>query len=280
MPLSPQELRKTAYDIRQANLTMLHQAGMGHGGGDLSATDILTTLYFAVLDVDPQSPHKPDRDRFILSKGHAAGALYTTLAFAGFIPKAELATFMQPHSRLNGHPNRNYVPGVEANTGPLGHGLPIAVGAALAAKMDGAGWRTYVLTGDGELQEGSNWEAAMAAAHFRLDNLTLIIDRNGLQQGGRTEKTIALEPLADKWRAFGWAVREVDGHDHAALLDTFQQLPFESGRPNCIIAHTVKGKGVPFIEDRPPSHHFVPTADELPLALEALRAAAEEVARG
>ena len=237
MSLSPQQLRKTAYEIRQSNMTMLHQAGMGHGGGDLSATDILTTLYFAVLNVDPHHPHKPDRDRFILSKGHAAGALYTTLAFAGFIPKAELATFMQPNARLNGHPNRNYVPGVEANTGPLGHGLPIAVGAALAAKLDGAAWRTYVLTGDGELQEGSNWEAAMAAAHFSLDNLTLIVDRNGLQQGDRTESTMHLEPLADKWRAFGWAVREVDGHDHGELLEIFQQLPFEPGKPNCIIAH-------------------------------------------
>ncbi len=273
MTTDTQILWKTAYQIRQRNLTMLHHAGMGHGGGDLSATDILTTLYFAVLNVDPAYPDAPDRDRFIMSKGHGAGALYTTLAFAGFIPMDELDTFMQPLSRLNGHPNRNYVPGVEANTGPLGHGLPIAVGAALAAKMDGAMWRTFVLTGDGELQEGSNWEAAMAAAHYKLDNLTLIIDRNGLQQGDRTENTVALEPLADKWRAFGWAVREVDGHDHAALLDVFGQVPFAAGKPNCIIAHTRKGKGVSFIEDRPASHHFVPTEKELAAALEELRVA-------
>lgn len=191
---------------------------------------------------------------------------------------------MQPNSRLNGHPNRNYVPGVEANTAPLDHGLPIAVGAALAAKIDAAqmgvaAWCAFVLTGDGELQEGSNWEAAMAAARFRLDNLTLVIDRNGLQQSDRTENTMPLEPLADKWRAFGWAVREVDRHDHAALLDVFGQLPFAPGKPSCIVAHTVKGKGVPFIENQPASYHFVPTAEELRRALEILRVA-EEVERG
>src|SRR5262245_351078 len=172
----------------------------------MSAIDILTTLYFHVLRYDPTKPLAPERDRFILSKGHCAGALYVTLAEAGFIERAELSTFLKPDSRLNGHPNRTKVPGVETNTGPLGHGLPVAVGMAKAAKISRASWRTYVLTGDGELQEGSNWEAAMAAAQFKLDNLTLIIDRNRLQQGARTETTNALEPLADKWRAFGWSV--------------------------------------------------------------------------
>jgi len=270
MPISPESLAQAANAIRRRNLRMIHEAGLGHPGGDLSAADILATLYLAVLRVDPANPRDPGRDRFILSKGHASGALYTTLAHAGFLPAEELETFARPGSRLTGHPDRNLLPGVEANTGPLGHGLPIGVGCALAARTTGADWRTFVLTGDGELQEGSNWEAAMAAAHYRLDNLTLIVDRNGLQLGDTTEHTMALEPLADKWRAFGWAVREVDGHDHAALLDAFAALPFETGRPSCLIARTHKGRGVSFIEDNPAWHHHVPTAAELAAALREL----------
>jgi transketolase len=176
---------------------------------------------------------------------------------------------------LNGHPDRNKVPGVEANTGPLGHGLPIAVGAAKAAKMTGGSWRTFVLTGDGELQEGSNWEAAMAASQFGLDNLILIIDRNRLQQGDSTESTIALEPLADRWRAFGWAVREVDGHDVDQLIGTFRSVPFQSGSPNCVIANTRKGRGVSFMEDRVEWHHGVPTDAQLAAALAELGEEAE-----
>jgi len=249
---------------------MIQRSGLGHPGGDLSAIDILTTLYFAVLHVDPANPGAPDRDRFILSKGHCSGALYNTLAEAGFFPLAELDTFAQPLSALNGHPDRNKVAGVEANTGPLGHGLAVAVGCALAAKMDGASWRTFVLVGDGELQEGSNWEALMAAAHFKLDNLTLIVDRNGLQLGDSTERTMALEPLADKLRAFGWAVRETNGHDYAALLDAFAAIPFVGGHPNCLIAHTHKGQGVSFMVDNVAWHHRIPTYDELNLALREL----------
>lgn len=257
------KLRALATSIRRRDLQMVYEAKLGHIGGDFSSTDILTALYFGgVLRVDPQRPDDPERDRFILSKGHGAGLLYTTLAHAGFIPMDELSTFAQPLSRLNGHPNRTKVPGVETNTGPLGHGLPVAVGCAKAAKMDGAAWRTFVVTGDGELQEGSNWEAALSAAHYKLDNLTVIVDRNGLQQGDFTEQTMHLDPLADKWRAFGWSVREVNGHDFAALLDVFDGLPFEWGRPNCIIAHTHKGQGVSFMRDRPAWHHRVPSAEE------------------
>jgi transketolase len=256
--------------IRRASLRMVHAARLGHPGGDLSVADILATLFFHTLRVDPGNPRDPARDRFILSKGHAAAALYATLAEAGFIPREDLDTFMRPLSRLNGHPDRNKVPGVEANTGPLGHGLPIAVGAALAAKMGRAAWRTFVLTGDGELQEGSNWEAIMAASQFGLDNLTAIVDRNRLQQGDGTERTVALEPLADRWRSFGWAVVDVDGHDHAALARTFDSLPLETGRPSCVIARTVKGRGVSFIEDRVEWHHRVPTDAELDLALKEL----------
>jgi transketolase len=256
--------------VRRTSLQMVHAARLGHPGGDLSSADILAALFSAVLRIDPLNPRMPDRDRFILSKGHCSGALYATLAEAGFFPREQLADYMKPLSRLNGHPDRNKVPGVEANTGPLGHGLPIGVGAAKAARITGASWKTFVLTGDGELQEGSNWEAAMAATQFQLDNLTVIVDRNRLQQGDETERTMSLEPLADRWRAFGWAVKELDGHDMPALIDTFRAVPFETGRPNCVIAHTHKGRGVSFMEDRVEWHHRVPTGPELAAALEEL----------
>ena len=236
----------------------------------MSAADILATLYSNILRVDPANPAWPDRDRFILSKGHCSASLYSALAYSGFIPVEQLREYMRPLSMLNGHPDRNKVPGVEANTGPLGHGLPIAVGAAKAAKMTGASWRTFVLTGDGELQEGSNWEAAMAAAQFGLENLTLIIDRNRLQQGAETERTVALEPLADRWKAFGWVVREVDGHNLDQLTRTLGAIPFEPGKPNCILANTRKGCGVSFMENRVEWHHRVPTDDELLAALREL----------
>jgi transketolase len=260
-------LRKTAAAVRKNSLRMVHGAHLGHPGGDLSAADILTVLYFATLRVDPANPRWPDRDRFILSKGHCSAALYATLAEAGFITRESLSEFARPLSLLNGHPDRNKVPGVEANTGPLGHGLPIAVGAAKAAKITGAQWRTYVLTGDGELQEGSNWEAAMAGAHFALDNLTVIVDRNRLQQGDGTESTMSLEPLTGRWQSFGWCVREIDGHDMGLLVETLNAVPFEAGRPNCVIAHTHKGRGVSFMEDKVEWHHRVPTGEELAQAI-------------
>lgn len=261
---------RLARRMRRHSLRMVHAARLGHPGGDLSAADIIATLYSGVLRIDPSNPTAPNRDRFILSKGHCSGALYSVLAESGFFPVETLSQYMKPLSLLNGHPDRNKVPGVEANTGPLGHGLPIAVGAAKAAKITGAAWRTFVLTGDGELQEGSNWEAAMAASQFQLDNLTLIIDRNRLQQGDQTERTVALDPLADRWRAFGWAVREIDGHDLAELARTFRTLPFEPSRPNCIIAHTHKGRGVSFMQDRVEWHHGVPSAQQLAAALQEL----------
>jgi transketolase len=260
-------LRDLARRLRRTSLEMVHAARLGHPGGDLSSADILAVLFFDVLHYDPAFPRAPHRDRFIMSKGHCSAMLYAVLAEAGFIPREDLAGFTQPLSLLNGHPDRNKVPGVEANTGPLGHGLPIAVGAALGAKMDKASWRTFVLTGDGELQEGSNWEAAMAASQFKLDNLTLIVDRNRLQQGGATESTMGLEPLADRWRSFGWSVAEVDGHDIAALVSVFRKLPLAPGRPSCVIAHTHKGRGVSFMEDKVEWHHRVPTDADLKNAL-------------
>jgi transketolase len=265
-----ENLAKLSNEIRAQSLRMVRRAGIGHPGGDLSAADILVSLYFGALRVDPARPDWPERDRFVMSKGHCSGVLYATLAAAGFFPSELLNDYMQPLSPLNGHPDRNKARGVEANTGPLGHGMPVAVGMALAAKLDDAAWRTFVLTGDGELQEGSNWEAAMAAAHFELDNLTLIVDRNRLQLGLPTEGTIRLEPLADKFKAFGWSVREVEGHDHEALLDCFAQVPFQPGKPNCVIAHTVKGNGVSFMAERPEWHHRVPTDAELERALQEL----------
>lgn len=268
--MSYPDLRQLANQVRQRSLRMVFDAKMGHPGGDLSSADILVTLYNRILNIDPTQPDNPSRDRFIMSKGHCSGAFYCTLAKAGFFPEADLATYMEPHSRLNGHPARGKLPGVEASTGPLGHGLPVAVGNALAAKLDQADWRVFVLTGDGELQEGSNWEAAMAAAHFGLDNLTLINDRNTIQLTDATEKVMALEPLAEKWRAFGWAVREVDGHDPDALTELLSSVPFEPGRPSCVIAHTHKGQGVSFARDKASWHHHVPTPEELEAALREL----------
>jgi transketolase len=260
-------LEQQAGRTRIRSLQMVHRAKLGHAGGDFSSTDILTALYGAVLRVTASAPRDPERDRFIMSKGHCSGALYATLAAMGFLTDADLDSYMEPLSKLNGHPDRNKVAGVEANTGPLGHGLPIAVGCALAARSIGAAWRTFVLVGDGELQEGSNWEAAMCAAQYKLDNLVLIIDRNGLQQGDFTESTIRMEPLAARWRAFGWEVRETDGHDMRGLVECFQAAPFSSGKPSCVLARTIKGKGVSFMENRPEWHHHVPTEEELKRAI-------------
>jgi transketolase len=256
--------------IRRRNLALIPEAGLGHIGGDLSAADIVATLYLSVLDIDPGQPNLPERDRFVMSKGHSSGVLYTSLASCGFFDPALLDDYMKPLSPLNGHPDRKKVPGVEANTGPLGHGLPIAVGMAIAAVLDGSLRRVFCLVGDGELQEGSNWEALMVGGHRELERLTVIVDRNGLQQGASTEETSRLEPLADKARAFGWAVAEVDGHDHADLLDLFERLPVAPGKPSFVIAHTHKGNPVSFMRDRVEWHHKVPSAEQRDLALEEL----------
>ncbi|GLY85192.1 transketolase [Actinoallomurus iriomotensis] len=261
-------LADLARKVRETDLAMIRRAGLGHIGSDYSVTDILVTLYGAVLSIDPRDPLAPDRDRFILSKGHTAGALYAVLAQCGFFPESALETFAGPLSPLNGHPNRTKVPGVETNTGPLGHGFPVAVGAALAAKLNGSPRRTFVVLGDGELQEGSNWEAAMTAGHHGLSALTAVVDRNRLQQGARTEDTKRLEPLADKWISFGWDVRECDGHDHRGLLAAF--APATGDKPVCVIAHTTKGKGVSFMEDRVEWHHKVPSAEQATAAFEEL----------
>ncbi|MEY4136871.1 MAG: hypothetical protein RL205_999 [Actinomycetota bacterium] len=263
-PASTAEVAEFAAEIRRTTLVTINRAGLGHIGGDFSVTDILATLYGRVLRVDPGNPAWPDRDRFILSKGHAAVSLYSTLALSGFFPREWLDTFTGPLSALNGHPNRTKVPGVETNTGPLGHGFPVALGCALAAQLQGSERRAYVVLGDGELQEGSNWEAFMYGGHRRLTNLTAIVDRNRLQQGDRTENTNSLDPLDAKVEAFGWEARVIDGHD----LDALQHaLTSPSTRPVAVIAETTKGKGVSFIEDRAEWHHKVPSADQVALAL-------------
>lgn len=273
VPQTPQELRATANRIRRRDLQAVFEAGAGHIGGEMSVIDLLTALYFNVLNVDPRAPLDPGRDRLVLSKGHTACALYVTLAERGFIPKDEIATFLKPQSRLNGHPNRNKVPGVETNTGPLGHGLPVGVGMASAAKLDGASWRTVVITGDGEMQEGSNWEAIMAAAQFRLDNLTLIIDHNRLQQGARLSETNDLAPFAPKVAAFGWTVEEIDGHDMDQILAALSPERVTPGRPTCIVAHTNKGQGISFMSDRVEWHHKVPSAEQYKQAMAELEEA-------
>lgn len=260
--MEPQELCAVANRIRQRDLKAVFEAGAGHIGGEMSVTDILTALYFHTMSIDPQQPQDPQRDRLVLSKGHTACVLYVTLAERGFIPKADIATFLKPLSALNGHPNRTKVPGVETNTGPLGHGLPVAVGMAKAAKLSHANWRTFVITGDGEMQEGSNWEAIMAAAQFQLDNLTLIIDHNRLQQGARLADTNNLAPLAPRLEAFGWAVEEIDGHNMEQICSALAAENKPSSKPKCIVAHTNKGQGISFMSDKVEWHHKVPNAEQ------------------
>ncbi|OLP54702.1 transketolase [Rhizobium rhizosphaerae] len=258
------ELERMARSIRRRDLEAVFAAGAGHIGGEMSVIDILTALYFRVLKIDPAQPKLPERDRFVLSKGHTACALYVTLAKRGFLPEAEIETFLAPHSRLNGHPNCNKVPGVETNTGPLGHGLPVAVGMAKAAKLSGARYHTYVVTGDGEMQEGSNWEAIMAAAQFGLDNLTLVIDHNRFQQGASLADTNGLAPLRPRLEAFGWEVAEINGN---AMAEVVPALEHRSGRPYCIVAHTNKGHGISFMQDRVDWHHKVPNKEQYAIAL-------------
>lgn len=255
-----------AANIRVTALQMVTRAKASHIGGALSITDILAVLYGQVLHVQPDAPDLPARDRFILSKGHCCVSVYAALALRGFFPREELQTYAQNGSRLMSHISHK-VPGVEFSTGSLGHGLPFGTGKALAAKKRGAAWRTFVLLSDGELDEGSNWEAIMFAAHHQLDNLVAIVDYNKLQSLGTNESTLRLEPLADKFAAFGWSVREIDGHDHAALQQALDSVPWEPGKPSMLIAHTTKGKGVSFMENKVEWHYKSPNAEQLAQAI-------------
>jgi transketolase len=265
------ELSRKAIQLRKKTLEAIFEAGAGHTGGGLSCIDILTVLYHRILHVSPENPSDPNRDRYVHSKGHSVEALYAVLADCGFFPESELETIGRYRSHFVGHPTR-HIPGIEMNTGALGHGLSIAAGLAIAGKMDGAPYRVFTLLGDGELAEGSNWEAAMAAAHYRLDNLTAIIDHNTLQITGRTRDVCSNEPLDEKFRAFGWAIDTVNGHDFAQLTGALIGLS-EPGKPTCVIANTVKGKGVSFMEDVARWHHGAPSQTEFVLALNELNAA-------
>ncbi len=276
MTLTDLELRLKSIAYRQTILRIIKLARAGHTGGDLSAVDILNVLYNDVLNVSPDTMNHPDRDRFVQSKGHCVEALYTVLADRGFFPAEQLDTLCSYGSPFIGHPTRS-VPGIEHNTGALGHGLAVATGMALAGRLDRRAYKVFVLMGDGELDEGSVWEASLAAVRYGLDNLTAIVDRNGLQITGPTEKVLPLEPLADKFRAFGYAVAEVDGHDVRALREVLGRVPLEPGRPTLILAHTVKGKGVNFIEHAANWHHRVPTDAEYAAALAELDWARDEL---
>jgi transketolase len=245
---------------------MVAKARASHIGTCLSMADLLAGLYGGALRVDPARPNWPDRDRFLLSKGHGAAILYAVLAELGFFPAEQLATYCQDGSPLTGHANFK-VPGVELSTGSLGHGLPVGCGLALAAKRDGRAWRTFVLLSDGELDEGSNWEAILFAAHHRLDNLIAVVDYNKIQSFGTVKEVLDLEPLADKWRAFRWAVREIDGHDRGQIAGAFDAGPTEPGRPSVVIAHTVKGKGVGYMQDKLAWHYKSPDPEQLAAAL-------------
>lgn len=260
-------LEKRARAIRRDIIEMIAAADSGHPGGSLSAVEIVTALYFHVLRIKPDEPEWPDRDRFILSKGHAAPLLYAALAERGFFPVVELLTLRKLGSRLQGHPALHKVPGVDAATGSLGQGLSISLGIALAGKLDRRDYRVYTLLGDGENQEGQVWEAAMAAAHYRVDNLTAVLDFNGLQIDGPVNQVVSPLPLPEKWRSFGWEVREADGHDFSALLEAFAWAADVHGRPSMIIARTVKGKGVSFMENVVDWHGKAPSREQTEKAL-------------
>jgi len=258
--------RSLAIEIRKHSLRMVHRAKASHIGSCLSAADILAVLYGRVLRVDPDRPDWPDRDRFILSKGHAAAALYAALSARGFFPQEWLETYCQDGSVLTGHATTT-IPGVEVSTGSLGHGLPIGCGMALGAKRQGLPYRVFCLLSDGECDEGSVWEAALFAPQHRLDNLVAMIDYNKFQALGRTCDVLDLEPMADKWRAFRWSVREVDGHDLGALDEALAEVPFEPGRPSLVLAHTVKGKGIDYMENQLVWHYRSPNDSQLQQAL-------------
>lgn len=269
--MTDRELQLKAVALRRSMLRLISNAGAGHTGGGLSCMDILNVLYNRVLHVSPETFGDPGRDRYVQSKGHSVEALYTVLADRGFISQADLETVCHYKSHYVGHPTR-HIPGIEMNTGALGHGLPICIGMALAGKMNAASYKVFTLLGDGELAEGSNWEAALAAAHYKLDNLVAILDHNTLQITGHTRDVMSNEPLDEKWRAFGWTVRVVNGHDYAALTQALTDPP-EPGKPTVIIANTVKGRGVSFMENVAKWHHGVPTEAELKQAVSELAAA-------
>ena len=275
--ISNEQLAEIAKELRAVIFKMAWHAGGTHLAPSYSVVELLTVLYGRFLNFNPQNPEAPDRDRFILSKGHASAAIFAVLAQFGFIDKKILKTYCQPGSILGGHPEMDMVPGIEVSTGSLGHGLAQGAGMALAAKLDQKPYRVFAILGDGECQEGSVWEAAEFSAHHQLTNLTAIVDYNKLQALDRIENIMGLEPMADKWRAFGWEVREVDGHDIDALVETFEQVPFSNNKPSMVIAHTIKGKGLSFMESVPIWHFRMPNEEEMKIVYKELDITPEEL---
>jgi transketolase len=273
MPKSIDELQAIARKIRREIVVMIGTAKSGHPGGSLSAVEILVELYFNHMHIDPKNPTLLDRDRFILSKGHAAPVLYAVMAEAGYeqTPVDQLNTLRKLGSVYQGHPDMRFIPALEASTGSLGEGLSLALGMGLAARLDGRKSRTYVLLGDGEIQEGQIWEAAMAGAFHKLDNVVAIVDNNRIQLDGFVKDIMAEDPLPDKWRSFGWHTIEIDGHDLPAIQSALADAEATKGMPTCLIAHTIKGKGVSFMENNPKFHGTAPTAEEVKLALQELQ---------
>jgi transketolase len=256
-------LQRQALQVRRNILRLIRAGKAGHAGGSLSAADIVTALYFHVMTIDPVQPQWPERDRFVLSAGHKCMVLYSALAARGYFPEELLDTYVSLGSKLPGHPDMKKLPGVEASTGALGHGLSIAGGMALGLRLSGLKSRVFVLMGDGEQAEGSVWEAAAAASHHRLDNMVGIVDRNGLQISGPTVKVMSYEPLEERWKSFGWEVRRIDGHDFPAILDALQGAPFAAGKPSMIVADTIKAKGLSFAEGKVDYHYWKPGPAEL-----------------
>ncbi len=261
------EMEERARAVRRSIIKMIARAGSGHPGGSLSISDILTSLYFARLNHRPKEPHWRDRDRVVLSKGHSVPALYAVLGECGYFPKSTLLSLRKMGSILQGHPDMARTPGIEASTGSLGQGISIAVGMALAGKLDKKQYRVYAILGDGELEEGEVWEAAMAAAHYKLDGLCAIIDFNGLQIDGRIQDVMNPEPIPEKWRAFGWEVKEIDGHDFSQIIQAFDWAAGVKGKPAAIVAHTIKGHGVSFMESKANWHGVAPSPEEARQAL-------------
>ncbi len=264
------ELEEIARRVRIHIVKSTHEAGSGHPGGSLSSTDILTALYFEIMDHRPEDPDWEDRDRFVLSKGHAAPALYGVLAESGYFPVDELMTLRKLGSRLQGHPDMRKTPGVDATTGSLGQGISIASGMSLSSKIDRGPYHIFAICGDGEMQSGQIWESAMFASHHKLDNLIVFLDRNKLQIDGSTEEVISIEPIVSKWESFGWDVTEIDGHDMEEIVSSVNQAKKVHGKPSLIIAHTVKGKGVPFMEGSLAFHGKAANDEQLGIAIEAL----------
>ncbi len=271
MAKSLEELQDIARRIRREIVVMIGEAKSGHPGGSLSAVEMVVELFLNHMHIDPHNPKWPDRDRFILSKGHACPVLYAVMAEAGYTPIDQLNTLRKLGSIYQGHPDVRFIPALEASTGSLGEGLSLAIGMGIAARLDGRGYRTYAMFGDGEIQEGQIWEAAMCGAFHKMDNVVAIVDYNGIQLDGFVKDIMEVAPLADKWRSFGWHTLEIDGHSFPAIQQAFAEAEATKGKPTCIVAHTVKGKGVSFMENNPKFHGTAPTPDEVKRALQELQ---------